>query len=197
MKQTCVSCFIALMLIATATADDKIQAEEESPRLSVAVQLSVKTYDPSKPAGTLSCIVHNRTTEEVRLPAEYDGRTLIIYGGGKTHRGRSNLWRPNRKTEARPRFVTIDPGKKETIFEVSLKDILTPQIDRTKARKWAWDWRYRFEPPSTPIHGWRRDGFVESASFFAELRIVDDVVQSEPVVLAVKVAREVNSPDGR
>ncbi|MBP89302.1 MAG: hypothetical protein CMJ64_21740 [Planctomycetaceae bacterium] len=132
MKQTCISCLVALTLFANARAD-------ESPRLTVALQLSVESYDPRKPAGTLTCVVHNRSTEEIQLPAEYDGRTLIIYGGGKTHRHPSRLWRPNRKAKARLPLVTIGSGKRETVLEISLKDIVTPQDDRSREREWAWN----------------------------------------------------------
>jgi len=192
MNQTCISCLFALTLFANARADEKKQKTDESPRLTVDLELSVESYDPRKPAGTLTCVVNNRSTEEIRSPGDYDGRTLIIYGGGKTHRQTSRLWRPIRKAKAQLPVVTIGPGEREPVLEISLKDLLTFREGRSRDREWAWNWPNRTEPPKTPIHGWRRPGFEESASFFAEFRIGEEKVRSEVVVLTVEVPDEID-----
>ena len=108
------------------------------PRATLTVLLSVDSYDPSQPQGTLTCSLKNNSREAIFVPAEYDGRQMVIYGHGKTHRSESRLWKPNRPgidpkpEEAIARTLRIDPGETKVVFEVSLKELLTPATGATR-----------------------------------------------------------------
>lgn len=189
MKMTTVALMIVTLLVGASNADDKKPTQDDAVPITVTVRLSVETYDPAKPAGTLTCLVKNRSPKAIYLPVEYGSRRLVLYGGGKTHRSRSHLWKPSQpgvdsSPATKPRMLQIDPGETTAVFEVSLEEILTPKFGRD--RRWAWNWPNRMEPPRTPIHGWRRPGYEENAGFAVELQIGKDKYKSEPAVLGVR-----------
>jgi hypothetical protein len=51
---------------------------------------------------------------------------------------------------------------------------------------WYWNWPARPEPPATPIHAYRKPGFIAQAAFWANVQVDGKSVSSEKVVLKVK-----------
>jgi hypothetical protein len=182
---------ISLFCIATVIAEDN--AKDNPARVTLTIRLSVDSYDPGHPQGTLTCLLKNDSRGAVFVPGEYDGRQLVIYGRGKTHRAESWLWKPYRPgTDLKPEEsvapeLRIDPGETKAVLELSLKEILTPRTGAN--RSWAWNWPNRTEPPKTPIHGWRRPGFEENASFYAEIQLGKERYRSKSFELSVKSAK--------
>lgn len=176
MKTSSLSVF-ALLLVCPVFA---AEPAKEISGVTVSLKLSVESYDPSKPAGTITCVVRNQSEKEIVLPAEYGGETITLYCNGL------RLWRRGFPAKGHePATFTIAAGKVQQLFELPLAEILMPQRG-IEERKWGWDWERRPAPPASPIHLWRKPGYAESARFHAELILPAGKVASEPVTMKLK-----------
>ena len=54
---------------------------------------------------------------------------------------------------------------------------------------WRWDWMRRPEPPRSPVHNYRKPGYVDKAEFRAEVMVGAGRVVSNTVVLAVRPSK--------
>ena len=157
---------------------------QEPPAKAVSIELSisVEEYDPYVPSkGVLKCVLHNNSTQPVRAPLGYDGSTAVLHGGLVTLAPRKAPTKDELKTAA------VDPGKDEILFTLPLDDILL-QGDKPSG-DWYWNWMRRPEPPRSPVHKYRKVGFVDEAEFQAVVVIGPEKIASNKVMLKVKPSK--------
>ena len=172
-------------LLAASTFVDAAAAPGEKPpvnAVSIELSISVEEYDPSVPSkGVLKCVLHNNSTQSVRAPLGYDGSTAVLHGGLVTLSPRKAPTKDELKTAA------VDPGKDEILFTLPLDDILL-QGDKPGG-DWYWNWMRRPEPPRSPVHKYRKVGYVDEAEFLAVVVIGPDKIASNKVMLKVKPSK--------
>ena len=180
--------FICAMLhVAEVAAADK----SEQPTSSVAVKLtiSVEEYSPSKPSkGVVKCAILNKAHVPAEVQVGYDGRTNVLAAHGNGHRWEVMLYR-HQKPPVELKHETVKPGKDQIIFELALDEILLQGQEsepKAKDRIWGWDWSARPEGPRSPIHQWRKSGYLDKATFRADIMVNGKSVSSDEVVLKVK-----------
>lgn len=186
MKTYCIAMLLVLLACPLVVARERPDAAaRENPDVTLTLRLSVEEFNPDQPAGTITCVVRNRSDKPIALPAVYDGKTIALEGNGL------HLWRRDPLGKLpEPAQVTIAPGGEHTLFALPLTEILAPQRGKGRNPQWGWDWRRRPEAPLSPIHVWRKTGYHPTASFRAEIATSDGRVVSEPVILKVKGAGE-------
>jgi hypothetical protein len=171
-----------LALAANAlTAPGQQPGKSAGPKVSVDLSFSVSEYDPRKPdQATLKCVVRNGTQQAVEVPVGYGGRAVTLTSGALT------LYRRAKPGQETVKWVRVEPGKEQVIFELPLAEILSGERKRDSV--WGWDWPRRPQAPLSPIHQHRKPGFVERAPFVARVEVGGQVLASSPAVLKVKAS---------
>jgi hypothetical protein len=176
---------LALLVPALAAAPQEVKPAAPNKvkpgegKVSVHLSFSVAEYDPSKPSrAVLKCGVKNNSDLPVYVPVGYDGGKIRVQSGlltlGKNQGAKEHL-----------KVRRVWPGMQQVVFELPLDDILLG-AGRPGAA-WRWDWPRRPEPPHSPIHKYRKPGFVDQASFTVRLDLVGgSSLTSENATLKVK-----------
>jgi hypothetical protein len=170
---------IALLVPALAHADPvKLKAMDR--KVTVRLSFSTEEYDPSKPSkATMKCVVQNNSPSPVHVPVGFDGGYIRIQSGLLT-------LGKGKKTKEDVKLDWVEPGQEQVIFELSLDEVLQGTGERKGP--WLWNWQRRPEPPRSPIHKYRKPGFVDQASFTVSLDLGGYTLTSEGAVLKVKSA---------
>jgi hypothetical protein len=173
--------------LATRSQDGK---PKPPPGIQLKLTISVEEYDPFDPSkGSVKCVMVNRSAEPIRVSLGYDGKTNLLKAHGQGHSHEVQLY-PLKRTKAEPKQIEIKPGEEAVVYELSLDEILFQGVRgdprKNEDRTWGWGWIARPESPPSPIHRWRKEGFLETASFWAEIAIGRQKVTSEKVTLKVK-----------
>jgi hypothetical protein len=159
------------------------QADDLAEKITVSIELTEDTYDPTRPSDAkVQCVVRNNTTEPIEVPVAYDGEAVKLTSGSMWLWNRRSRGSDQPDSNVAPQTMKVVPGMEQLIFELLLHDILGP------TEEWSWDWPRRPEPPRSPIHKWRAVGFKEQATFLAKVKLGEAEFQSNEVVLAVKAA---------
>src|SRR5437660_6965872 len=129
----------------------------------------------------MMCGVHKGTNQAIEVPVGYGGRGVSVTGGAVT------LYRRLQPGEEGVKFVRVEPGKERVVFELPLGDILKGEGKRDSP--WRWSWMRRPEPPLTPIHKYRKPGYVDRATFLATVEVRGQTLKSNEAVLKVKTGK--------
>jgi hypothetical protein len=169
-------------LILTEAAADDTPLPGVKPQLTI----SVDEYNPFTPSkGVVTCVLVNNSADPVEVSIGYDG---------EKNRLRAQSMRPltlytKEKGKDDGKRIKIKPGQEQVVFELPLDEILFQGVDQPrqlKERTWSWQWEARPEPPASPIHPWRKPGYTEKATFWAEIAVNDRKLFSGEKVLKVK-----------
>src|SRR5262249_3073529 len=139
---------VALLTLAanTLAAPGQQQAKPAGPKVSVELSFSVQEYDPRNPGkATLKCMLRNETKQAVEVPVGYGGRAVSLTSGALTLYRRA---KPGEQTVVK--FVRVEPGKEQVVFELPLAEIL--KGERKRDSTWMWSWQRRPAAPPSPIH---------------------------------------------
>lgn len=173
--------------VRAAEAPPAGQDAPPEPPYRVTLTFSEPELDPSHPRGTVTCRVRNEGTERVSVPVGYDG-VQIVLRSGQLRLARRRDERVDGDPKAPPplRWVPVEPGREQVVFELPLVEIL--RLEETPDREWRWDWPRRPAPPRSPIHRPRGNGYYPQVNFQATVTLAGKVVPSHPVTLSVRAA---------
>ena len=154
------------------------QQKSPDPKVKALVSFSVEEYDPSTPPKVVvRCVVRNDSEIPIHVPVGFDGGYIRVKAGGLT------LSRAKQSPDD-IKLAWLEPRHEQVIFEMPLDELLSGKQGKDAA--WRWDWERRPEPPCSPIHAYRKPGFVESTTFVVSITFGDSMLTSEPAVLKVK-----------
>jgi hypothetical protein len=179
LKRSLAVLFVLAASVLTAPAQSP--GKPAVPGIEVRISFTVEEYDPKAPKGSLLLIVRNDTKEAVNVPADYDGRTVVIKSGLLT------LHRHGKPVEKAPKRVRIEPGKEQIVLELPLDQILKGV--RKPGDLWGWDWPRRAAPPPSPIQLHWNAVYREQAAFTADVEVNGQKLTSKAAVLKVKTTR--------
>jgi hypothetical protein len=159
------------------------------PRLAVRLLFSAAEYDPSQPSpATLRCVVRNDGKQAVQVPVGYDGRAVVVHSGLLTLQpAPGSKGQEGGKGRDGVDLVRLEPGQEQVVFDLPLDSIF--RVSDPPDGAWSWDWPRCPEPPRSPIHQYRRPGFLARARFTASLALEGQTVNSNEAVLKVKSGR--------
>jgi hypothetical protein len=168
---------LALLVPALAAAGPEAGKPAER-KVSVRLSFSVEEYDPSKPSqAVMKCVVSNNSYLPLHVPVGFDGGYVRVQSGLLT-------LSKNKRAKEDVQLAWVEPGQQQVVFELPLDDILLKTGERDAA--WRWDWPRRPEPPRSPIHPYRKPGFLDQASFSVSLDLGGTTLTSEDATLKVK-----------
>jgi len=182
---------LAALALLTSAAGAAEKPQDDGPKVTVKLSISVKQYDPGKPSkGVVRCSVVNRSDETIEVALGLEERKNRLFAHGERQRWPLAL-RPRKLLKEKPTRASVKPKAEQAVFELSLDEILFQGMEgdprRSRDRKWAWDWIARPEPPASPIHRWRQEGFVDQATFWAQVTVDGRDVSSEKVTLKIEL----------
>jgi hypothetical protein len=143
--------------------------------------LLVEEYDPSTPSkAVVRCVVKNDSGIPIHVAVGFDGGYIRVEAG------QVRLSRAERFPDD-VKLTWVEPRHEQVVFELPLDELLSGKQGKDAA--WRWDWERHPEPPRSPIHAYRKPGFVEGAPFVVSLTLGDSTLISEPAILNVKPGR--------
>lgn len=158
------------------------EAQPEAPPDPIVVALHTFIAHGDLGSRGLSCVVTNRSPHPVKVHVGYDGKHNLLLASTGTF---PVALRPMLKRETR--IAVVEPGMSETIFTLSLHEILLRNGEADRA-KWKWGWGHekpRGAPPISPIHPRAgRDWMLTTdthTDFTAEANVDGRVVVSPPL----------------
>lgn len=155
--------------------------------VTIEIRISTKEFEVDNPLGkaTLECVITNNTDAPMNLPRAYDTRMIEILGQGE-----GQLWAlvlgPIPWTEDQTHEV-LGARVSRSILKVELRDILLPEPPTAErgTQGWSWSWTAHPRPPISPInHEWK-EGYLQSADFWATLSMGKSKVMSQKIHLKV------------
>jgi len=171
------------ILVSVFTVAQLAYAQGPLPGVSLKLAVSTDAYDPTKPSqATIKCSVINKSDDPVEVRVGYDSRVNVLQADGKNLRWGMTLYSVERPKEE-PKPISLKPGETQVLFELGLDEVLFQRPVPHGKSKWRWDWVARHQPPPTPIHRYRDDGFVKETTFSASTLINDKWLSSEQVEL--------------
>lgn len=154
--------------------------------VTIEIKISTKEFEVDNPLGkaTLECVLTNNTDAPINLPRAYDTRMIAIFGQGEGHVWALVLgpipWTEDQTHEG------LGAGVSRSILKVELRDILPPEPRRADGtERWYWSWTAHPRPPISPINDEWKEGYVQSADFWATLSIGKSTVMSQKIHLKV------------
>jgi len=183
--------FSMIFIIACSGLDFVKQKKSENDELTplqLLIESNVQKYTPKKDKqAILMCSVINKTDKAVIIDTSLSYNNFGIYGRGEGHPFDSYLWKYE-ESENEEKEGILKSGKKILIFQSLLDDLFFGHEEMSNNQNkdvWIWGWSARPEPPLSPIHIWRGEGYVESATFWFCLRINDKFIESNKLTLEI------------
>jgi hypothetical protein len=183
--------FSMIFIIACSGLDFVKQKKSENDELiplKLLIESNVQKYTPKKDKqAILMCSVINKTDKAIIIDTSLSYTNFGIYGRGEGHPFDSYLWKYE-ESENEEKEVILKSGEKILIFQSLLDNLFFGHEEMSNNQNkdvWIWGWSARPEPPLSPIHIWRGEGYVESATFWFCLRINDKLVESNKLTLGI------------
>lgn len=175
---------LVLLLVCSLWTHGRADAHDEG-SVSVKLIIDTKTYDPSSPTDAeLKIVLCNDIGTHLDVPATYDGRTVILYGQGDSHRWESNLY-PLEKVDEKK--LTIATHTEHTVLSIPLRELIDPSDESKTQKTYSWDWPAHPAPPKSPMHVSRTNDYVEKATFWVVWKTDLGEVQSERIEIEVQL----------
>lgn len=188
-RNLCLLLAFAVLVSMAVAARGAEEAKAPAPGVAVKLTISVDEYDPMTASkGIVKCVVVNNGSEPVTVTLGYDGQTNMLLSGARgltLHPQKPPMADP-KPAKPEPQTVKVEPKAEQTVFELSLDEILFQASPAHGQRKWRWDWSARPAPPYSPIHQMQSTGFVRQVAFRAETLIGGKLYASDKVVLKIK-----------
>jgi hypothetical protein len=147
--------------------------------VKAAISFLVEEYDPEARANAvMKCVVRNDSLFPVHVPVGFDALYVQVESGKLT------LF-PAKRTWDDVRLAWVEPGHEEVVFELPLDEVLSGKYGNDAS--YRWNWQRQPEPPLSPIHQYRKPGYVESADFVVSIDLGNSSIASPPATLKVKM----------